>query len=228
MTGLLSAVPVVRLMLPRPPTLDHRVAAIVEQALANTPDLPPEAGILIPQMIVAGTLTPDEIMGTARNPDRIAHATLGKLSYAEYTDPAMHRAFTVVVAPVFRTLLGDRTISDDLRLSFENAVAESLAHIQQVVDHLLARSESTAREFGIKEGMLIALARRYATPDARDFDTALVGLEKALEVAHTDRGPPARQHRCRRERDHRQGRCPERPGAAGRRLASPASRPCRA
>lgn len=187
MTGLLSAVPVVRLMLPRPPTLDQRVGAMIEQALATASDLPPEAGILIPQMIVAGALTPDEIMGAARNPERIARAMLGKLSYAEYADPAMQRAFVAVVAPVFRTLLGDRTISDELRPSFENAVAASLAHIQRVVEQLLAQSGNTAREFGIKEGMLIALARRYATPDARDFDTALAGLEKALEVAHANR-----------------------------------------
>jgi tetratricopeptide (TPR) repeat protein len=45
------------------------------------------------------------------------------------------------------------------------------------------RSDEAARKFGIKEGMLMALARRYAEGDATDFDSALGGLERALEVA---------------------------------------------
>jgi tetratricopeptide (TPR) repeat protein/transcriptional regulator with XRE-family HTH domain len=64
----------------------------------------------------------------------------------------------------------------------------TIAHqIQDQLNRLVAAQEDRSREFGIKEGMLIALARRYAEGSPGDFDTALAGLERALEVAEQER-----------------------------------------
>ena len=49
--------------------------------------------------------------------------------------------------------------------------------VAQLVDAMSDR----AREFGIKEAMLIALAKRYAAGNPENFDTALAELERALE-----------------------------------------------
>ena len=61
--------------------------------------------------------------------------------------------------------------------------SERLIALQRMVGALYDREESSAREAGIKEGLLIALARRYAEDNPRDFDEALAGLENALRVA---------------------------------------------
>ncbi|MEM9223788.1 MAG: tetratricopeptide repeat protein, partial [Pseudomonadota bacterium] len=53
-------------------------------------------------------------------------------------------------------------------------------------DKLAQRVEAQAREFGIKEGMLVQLARRYAEGNPNNFDAALTGLERALELAHQE------------------------------------------
>lgn len=59
--------------------------------------------------------------------------------------------------------------------------------IKWQVDELVSAKRDISREFGIKEGMLIALARRYAEGSPGDFDAALAGLERALQVAHHER-----------------------------------------
>ncbi|MCG3267599.1 helix-turn-helix domain-containing protein [Yoonia sp. I 8.24] len=46
---------------------------------------------------------------------------------------------------------------------------------------------SQAQKFKIKEGMLIALAKKYAKGSPHDFDDAYEGLGRALEVAAKDR-----------------------------------------
>jgi tetratricopeptide (TPR) repeat protein len=48
---------------------------------------------------------------------------------------------------------------------------------------LVAESQSLAREFGIKEGLLIGVARKYAQGNPDNFDAALKGIESALEAA---------------------------------------------
>ncbi|WP_425091085.1 helix-turn-helix domain-containing protein [Tropicimonas sp. S265A] len=54
-------------------------------------------------------------------------------------------------------------------------------------DKLVELLSEQAQDFKIKEGMLIALARRYAEGSPHDFDAAFAGLEQALEVAVQDR-----------------------------------------
>ncbi|MEP2470134.1 MAG: hypothetical protein ABJH45_01015, partial [Paracoccaceae bacterium] len=80
-------------------------------------------------------------------------------------------------------LLAQRDIEHTLLGSIK---ADTIA-TRQMADTLVARGIDNAREFGIKEGMLIALARRYAEGSPGDFDAALAGLERALEVAHHER-----------------------------------------
>ncbi len=58
---------------------------------------------------------------------------------------------------------------------------------QERLDRLIAAKEDQSRAFGIKEGMLIALARNYAEGNPDNFDAALAGLQRALEVARDER-----------------------------------------
>jgi transcriptional regulator with XRE-family HTH domain len=64
--------------------------------------------------------------------------------------------------------------------------SNALLEIKRQQDELVASLRNQAREFGIKEGMLIALARRYAESTPEDFDAAFAGLERALEVARQE------------------------------------------
>ena len=77
----------------------------------------------------------------------------------------------------------------DIRHAIDEGFGENqrqLSDIQQTVDQLVAAERDRSREFGIKEGMLIALARRYAEGSPADFDAALAGLERALETARDE------------------------------------------
>ena len=65
-----------------------------------------------------------------------------------------------------------------------NAVVHEL---QATAEKLVEMLFPQAQDFKIKEGMLIALARRYAEGSPSDFDAAYAGLERALEVAAEDR-----------------------------------------
>jgi len=55
-----------------------------------------------------------------------------------------------------------------------------------LVEKLITSEGGKAREFGINEGMLIALARKYADGNPNNFASALAGLERALEVARDE------------------------------------------
>ena len=64
------------------------------------------------------------------------------------------------------------------------ATANEIAETQK---RLIETLSTQARDFNVKEGMLIALARRYAEGSPNDFDAAYAGLEQALKVAADDR-----------------------------------------
>lgn len=76
-------------------------------------------------------------------------------------------------------LLSTRRIEHSLL----EGIREDTAATRAMVEKLVSREEERARDAGIREGMLIALARRYAEGNPSDFDAALRGLERALEVA---------------------------------------------
>ncbi len=67
-----------------------------------------------------------------------------------------------------------------------DAVRGDIRNLPSSIDALVQQGEKRAREFGIKEGLLIALARNYAEGSPADFDAALNGLQRALEVAHAE------------------------------------------
>lgn len=62
-----------------------------------------------------------------------------------------------------------------------------IADLRETVEKLVRAQEDRARDYGIKEGMLIALAQRYADGSPREFESALTGLEQALKVARDER-----------------------------------------
>lgn len=64
------------------------------------------------------------------------------------------------------------------------ATTEKVAETTEKLVKLLSEQ---AQSFKIKEGLLIALARRYAAGSPSGFDAAYAGLEHALEVAAQDR-----------------------------------------
>ena len=53
-----------------------------------------------------------------------------------------------------------------------------------MIDRFVEKLEVQARDFGLKEGLLIALARRYAPDNPTDFDSALASIETLLKLAH--------------------------------------------
>lgn len=62
-----------------------------------------------------------------------------------------------------------------------------LVDLNAKVDQLIARERDLARELGIQEGMLIAVARRHAEGNLNNFDSALRGLERALITAAAEK-----------------------------------------
>ena len=54
------------------------------------------------------------------------------------------------------------------------------------VKDLIKSTAKKARQYGIQEGQLIALARRYGSTAPENFAEALAGVENALKMAHRD------------------------------------------
>ena len=162
--------------------LERKIAEQLGEALGRKSHLSEASRLLIPQMIAATAPTPKAIIDAQRDPERICREMLVGLKDPAHNTALVKVDFVRVVSKIFETLLEDVDVNDVLRPAFETAVVEQLAHIRDQVDRLVAGSDEAARKFGIKEGMLMALARRYAEGDATDFDSALRGLERAFEV----------------------------------------------
>ena len=160
-----------------------RVQQNLETQLAAQPDLKGDDRLLILQMIELARPAPAEIIGAGRRPVAIVTLMLARLSYPEHCRPAIQGAFHRVAEPVLTDLLADKATSDDLRPAFEDFVADRLRHIAGQIDLLADRARADAHRLGVQEGMLISLARRYVPGDPQSFDTALKGLEAALETA---------------------------------------------
>jgi tetratricopeptide (TPR) repeat protein len=85
---------------------------------------------------------------------------------------------------------GQEKIRDDIAVmnaEVSRGNDEGRAALSRMEAQLLEQSRGAARQLHIQEGLLIALARRYAEGNPADFDGALAGLERALEVAAEDR-----------------------------------------
>jgi urease gamma subunit len=169
------------------PDLNARIAGAIKLAIEKHPALPTDADVLIPQMIERGMLTGPEVMACHRDPVQLTNAMLAKLTDPDHLRPDVQSAFRSILTPILSDLMNDTAVSDQLRPAFETAMAETLAYIAERVDLLVQNGEKSAREFGIKEGLLIAVARNYANKDAADFDSALRGVENALQVVAAQR-----------------------------------------
>jgi transcriptional regulator with XRE-family HTH domain len=101
----------------------------------------------------------------------ITRATVRNVARALGIDPEQ-------IPPALRWPEGAEVVKDTNKVALQ---------IQDQLGKLIAALEDRPREFGIKEGMLIALARRYSEGSPGDFDSALAGLERALEVARDER-----------------------------------------
>ena len=145
----------------------------------------PAHKLLIPQMVGLVTLTPQEIMATARDPARISAAILAKLDDPAHRTPQVQDAFSRVITPIFTQLLADSKIADALRPAFENAVAETLRYIAEQSEVLVAQLHDTAKRLAVQETLLCELARRYAPGTEGDFTSAHRGIEAALQAAVT-------------------------------------------
>lgn len=153
----------------------------------STPHLPANAKLLFAQMVEFGVPDAQEIVAANLQAGAICDTMLAKLNQIEHTRPPMPALFRKLTVPALEAVLAEKSFTDDLMPAWMANVSGSLAHIQQVVDQLKAQSDKTARELGISQGLVIALARRYAEGSPDDFDGALAGLEHALETAAEER-----------------------------------------
>ncbi len=88
-------------------------------------------------------------------------------------------AFEAAVATARRHPDIHRGLTQDLLLD----MARDLSELLRIVPEMVKRAEDLARRLHVQEGMLIALAWRYAEGSPDDFDSAYRGLERALELA---------------------------------------------
>ena len=119
---------------------------------------------------------------------------------------ALHKRFPEATEPIIALLRGQEELKEgqaalregqnDLREG-QDGLREGQAEVRREVGQLsddvaalVARSETTARQLGLQEGLLVALARNYAS-DAQDFDSALRAIENALKVAAEERKRPS-------------------------------------
>ncbi|MBR9850545.1 MAG: tetratricopeptide repeat protein [Rhodobacteraceae bacterium] len=71
----------------------------------------------------------------------------------------------------------------EINAQADRVTAEERAEWAAREKRLVEKAEAHARELHVNTGLLLALARRYAEDGASDIDSALRGLERALEVA---------------------------------------------
>ncbi|SFI49759.1 tetratricopeptide repeat protein [Jannaschia pohangensis] len=171
-----------------------------ETLFADFPDTPPDAAALFSQMVEA-TLPDAPALAKAKlDPATACDAMLGKLTDPEHLRAPMPDLFRDLVTPTLTAMLGNRDVIADIEpalwaevLQTGNRIDETTTDTNQRVrelqadmtakiDRLIAEKEQVARDLHIKEGMLIGLARNYAQ-NASDFESALAGLQLALETA---------------------------------------------
>lgn len=84
-------------------------------------------------------------------------------------------------------LLIDAARANGETLTLLEDIKKDTTDLKAMVAELVDREKDRARDWGIKEGMLIGIARSYAEGNPGDFDSALRGVERALQVAREER-----------------------------------------
>jgi tetratricopeptide (TPR) repeat protein len=153
------------------PSADRR--AILGQMLART-ELTAEA-------LVQGNLNPATVARNLR--DRIAATATDP----EHLLPDTLAAFQALLCATLTPILSDPATAPQTQQAVNREVLERTAGLEQRIADLVREGQARARAAHINEGLLIALARRYAEGDPQDFDAALRGLERALQVAAEER-----------------------------------------
>ncbi|MFD3191105.1 hypothetical protein ACFMPD_12630 [Sedimentitalea sp. HM32M-2] len=194
LTGLRSGVSVLdtlkEMAATPPPALSRLANDLTETArirFKNTPNLPKDAEVLFGQMVEQGLPDAQEIIAANLRAATICEGMLAKLDQVEHTRAPMPTLFRNVTVPALEAVLAEKSFTEDLMPAWMAEVSGTLAHIRNLVQQLQTQSDKTARELGLSHGLVIALARRYAEGSPEDFDSALSGLEHALETVAAER-----------------------------------------
>ncbi|MCB2012565.1 MAG: tetratricopeptide repeat protein [Geminicoccaceae bacterium] len=122
------------------------------------------------------------------NAETVTDDLLARWDVAALDRQELERHVRRVLTCFYRRLPEQAEIFADMLPHTQRAVLQKLGQIESKIDvmssQLVGLMDRQAREFGIKEEMLIGVARRYAEGNPDNFDAALRGLENALEAAH--------------------------------------------
>ncbi|MFM2355092.1 MAG: hypothetical protein RLZZ528_828, partial [Pseudomonadota bacterium] len=168
--------------LSRKPELVTRIAGGMDRACADQ-KLTEDQRALIIQMTGALDLKAIVTGTPTRDPGKLANAMLDTLTHGDYADHGLRGIFHRIMSAVLGELLADKAILEELRSVYEAFVTDRLEHIAAQIDLLVERSDKTARELGLTHGLVIGLARSYATGEAETFDQAMRGITAALQEA---------------------------------------------
>ncbi len=91
--------------------------------------------------------------------------------------------FRAVVAILWDTLRQRPGFYDILRSYIDEEQLARLARIEGKLDRALSETSTLSHRLGLREGLLMGVARRYLDDDPDDFEAALRGIEAALEEA---------------------------------------------
>jgi hypothetical protein len=114
--------------------LADRIATALEQAIAAHGHLSEADRLLVPQMIAAAPLTPQDIVGTALQPAEITALILSRLQDPAHKPPLLRQHVDDVVTPLLARLLVDTEVRALLGPAFDQAVALSLRDIGEPRD----------------------------------------------------------------------------------------------
>jgi tetratricopeptide (TPR) repeat protein len=170
--------------------LARQMAKALEAHIAATAPNADRRAIL-GQMLARTELTAEALARGNLNPATVARGLRERIA-AIATDPE-HRlpdtldAFEALLCATPTPILNDPATVPQTQQAVNRELLERMAALEKMVAALTREGQARARAAHINEGLLIALARRYAEGDPQDFDAALRGLERALQVAAEER-----------------------------------------
>jgi tetratricopeptide (TPR) repeat protein len=170
--------------------LARRMARALEAHIAATA---PSADLraILGQMLARTELTAEALVQGNLNPATVARGLRERIAATatdrEHRLPDTLDAFEALLCATLTPILADPAIAPQIQQAVNREVLERSAALERMVAALTREGQARARAAHINEGLLIALARRYAEGDPQDFDAALRGLERALQVAAAER-----------------------------------------
>jgi tetratricopeptide (TPR) repeat protein len=113
---------------------------------------------------------------------RAIHATLP----FDGDDAATVRLLLLALEAGMRACNQDKAFKQEVQAVQILHILQEMSATREMVERLVAREKDLARELGLKEGMLISIARAYASGESDDFDSALRNVQAALQAAAED------------------------------------------